>query len=186
MVHGDEHAVSEFGNLILNSELSLLRSLQESFCEHGVPDELAINSALLFLDSKETFECPYIQLSSTLYAELAQKVIQGNWSKNDDMPLYDVSAISAYMPYCDAIFVDSQMHGLLKSSQRVKNLSYCRASVFSSDNKRDFLAYLDSILISAPSEHLKIVERLYGERWLEPYFDVLKHDKERKADDDVD
>ena len=57
--------------------------------------------------------------------------------------------------------------------------------MFSTDNKSEFLAYLDSILNAAPAGHLEIVKRLYGERWLEPYFDVLKHDKARQADDDA-
>lgn len=183
VVSGDLQATSEFGDLMMKSELSLLRSLRECFQEHGVLGELAIESALNFLDSKEAFECPYIQLSSILYASLARRVIEGHWGKSDDVPFNDVSAISAYMPYCDAIFVDSQMHGLLKS-RRVKGLSYCKAVVFSTDNKDEFLAYLDSILNAAPARHLEIVKRLYGERWLEPYFDVLKHDKARQADDD--
>ena len=104
---GDEQAASEFGNLILRSELSLLRSLRECYREHGIPENLATESALKFLDSKEAFECPYVQISSILYAELALKVIGGHWSKNDDMPLNDVCAISAYLPYCDAVFIDS-------------------------------------------------------------------------------
>ncbi|MBK8093422.1 MAG: hypothetical protein IPK32_15945 [Verrucomicrobiaceae bacterium] len=180
---GDPAAENEFFNLMMGSELRLLRELRERFERHVDTKGDALSTALIFLTSGEVSGCPYIQLSSLMYAEISQRVIGGNWRLDNDMPLNDVSAIAAYLPYCDAIFVDSQMHGLLKS-KRVRGLSYCKALVHSTDNKGEFIAYLDSILNEAPEEHLEIVKRLYGERWLEPYFDVLKHDKARQAEDD--
>ena len=52
--------------------------------------------------------------------------------------------------------------------------------IFSTNTKADFLSYLDDILNKADSEHLKLVNEVYGEDWGNPYVTILERYKEDK------
>ena len=81
--------------------------------------------------------------------------------------------LSAYLPYCDAMFVDKEMHGLLDEPPLKTALNY-GAKVFSLRSKREFLNHLDQIENNAPAEHLAKVREIYGDAWEEPYVEVFQ------------
>ena len=80
--------------------------------------------------------------------------------------------LSAYLPYCDAMFVDKEMHGLLDEPPLKTALNY-GTKVFSPRSKQDFLDFLDQIENSAPAEHMAKVREVYGDGWEKPYVEVF-------------
>ena len=80
--------------------------------------------------------------------------------------------LSAYLPYCDAMFVDREMHRLLDEPPLKTAVNY-GTKVFYPRSKREFLNYLDQIENSASAEHLAKVREVYGDDWEEPYVEVF-------------
>ena len=75
----------------------------------------------------------------------------------------DVRMISSLLPYCDAMFVDRECHGLLANIPVSHRPNYgCR--VFSLTNRDEFLEYLRAIESAASADHLAMVAEVYGDR----------------------
>jgi len=165
----------------MKPEMELFHQIIMALNEDGIPLLRASDLTLAYLKSDEVAKCPYIDISSSLYAEIAQRISMGAGRKIGELPFNDVSFIAAYLPYCDAVFVDREMHGLLQSvkvSRAVKKFG----NVFSVSNKNDFIRYLDGILEAAPELHLKLVRARYGPKWEQPYFEALVNDLKNRED----
>ena len=179
MLVGDVDAAHEFFQLSMSNDLSLYADLKKLFAAKEAGDATR-DYALNFLLSDEVKASHFVRLSCLLYAEISQRLIHGEGRKGLEMPFFDVDSIAAYLPYCDAMFVDRKMHDLLRPS-RVADARRNMGKVFSGANHNEFLEYLDSILTSAPAHHLEMVRQRFGSKWEEPYFEVLEHDKRRSS-----
>jgi hypothetical protein len=180
MLDGDASAGIKFFHLSLSEDLGLFHELTKIFSNHGQIEAESQDRALTFISSDKVKGSPFVRISCALYAELAQRVIQGERDGKNDMPFYDIGSIAAYLPYSHAMFVDRQMHDLLRA-RRVAQVVSGFGKAFSVSNKNEFLGFLDSILSAAPAHHLEMVRRIYGEKWEEPYFEVLVHDEQRSS-----
>ena len=80
----------------------------------------------------------------------------------------DVQFISYLLPYCDAMFIDNECRGLLKSFPIKDRIQY-GTKVFSQNNKDEFIEYLNEIGNQMSEEHFKKVKEVYGDDWLKPY-----------------
>ena len=72
------------------------------------------------------------------------------------------------------MFVDKEISHLVKQRELREELGpTVRFFSLRRDEKSEFLNYLDNIERSASSEHLRLVEEVYGPDWPTPYVDLL-------------
>ncbi len=183
--------VTSFGINIVKSYtryLSRLSSIQKGETEYTFNDVFPPNSALIFHQLKQTFrkyinekdlvdkkiieflfnadhsQIPVNKIASLLWASVARKASAGQKRLPNRGMAIDIDAISTFMPYCDAMFVDKECHTFLTEEPLNSELNY-NTKIFSVNNKVEFCEYLDSIRKNTSKEHFKIVNDVYGTDW---------------------
>jgi hypothetical protein len=117
-------------------------------------DELDIRDRLHrishFFNSKYYYEVPCEDISSGLFSALKQKVKSGHYINEEKAKerlsgiFYDVTFISTYAPYCDAMFIDNAMIDLINEIGFNMEEKY-QTLFFSKKNWNAFIAYLSRI-----------------------------------------
>lgn len=153
----------------------LLRRLEGK----GVQREACLEEAERFLRSKPALRAPQNYLESLLYAGLARRAALGQKCVGRGTP-NDIKFISAYLPYCDAMFIDNEFAQLLSEPPLAPRVDY-PTRVFSTRTRRDFLSYLAALETEADPDHVGLVVRTYGETWTEPYRSMLEHERSRRT-----
>lgn len=128
-----------------------------------------------FLSSEKMLDVPSIRISSLLWAALSDQAAHGGRKKLPSAGIInDISMVASILPYCDAIFVDREMYGLL-NHPKVKKDNQARYGtlVYSAANKTDFVEYLDAIERSSSKDHLEKVEEVYGSDWPRPFVSMF-------------
>jgi hypothetical protein len=166
-----QHLVPTIEDILPNSNWGLFVALQKVFGEAGLPYEEAIPKVWEFLTAEELGEVPYVRISCLMFAAMAQLASRGKKTRAKH-PFNDVDMVSAYLPYCDAIFVDKEIESVLAEKPLPSELGY-PARVFSVRSKDLFLNYLDQIESEASPEHLSLVREVYGKNWEKPYVEVF-------------
>ena len=87
----------------------------------------------------------------------------------------DIFIVATFLPYVDAIFIDNSCYSLLHENPIKEYLNEYKTKFFCQNTIDEFLEYLNEIENSASKLHLSTLNEVYGEQWLEPYFDVFKH-----------
>jgi hypothetical protein len=90
----------------------------------------------------------------------------------------DVQVVSALLPYCDAMFLDNEMAGLLGEEPLRTSLNW-GTRIFSWNTRDRFLEYLDEIKAAIPQEHVARVETVYGPDWDTPYTTLYERAHDR-------
>jgi hypothetical protein len=129
-----------------------------------------------FLASKHFRTIPGIRISALLWATIAREINGGR--RPDRFPtaamFNDIDAVAMYAPLCDAMFVDKEISHLVRQRELQEDLGEdVRFFSLRPNEKAEFLAYLEDIERSAASEHLQLVEEVYGPDWPAPYVDLL-------------
>jgi hypothetical protein len=124
-----------------------------------------------FLESDALDDVPFTRLSSLLFAGMAQQA-RGGKKCPAKHPFNDVDLVAAYLPYCDAMFLDNEMAALLHHKPIREQFNY-PARIFSLRTKTEFLSYLDEIEAKASPAHLQTVREVYGSDWERPYVEVF-------------
>jgi len=75
--------------------------------------------------------------------------------------LNDITAISAYIPYVDARFIDNECAELLRHGRCQKDLNY-KAIIFSLNKADAFLGYIRDIIACTPDDVRRQATKLYG------------------------
>jgi len=136
-----------------------------------------------FIDTDSLLEIPQVRIRSVMFAGLSHRAVNGK--KNPPNSTVDVEFISSYLPYCDALFVDKESASLLrefpKNTPSFLRLKEFPAKVFSMNNKKEFLDYLDQIIAEITTDQIDILKDINGEDYIEPYWDIIKHEKKRLA-----
>jgi hypothetical protein len=143
------------------------------------PGRDPLATALEFLGSDLAARAPYNWNSALLIAALARKAGAGQ-RKIGRGTLNDVIALSTVAPYCDAIFMDDAMAGLLNENPLSRDFG-TSAQHFSNRRRKEFLAFLSGIEETADREHLALVEALYRPTQLAPYFEIVAVHRKREA-----
>jgi hypothetical protein len=131
---------------------------------------------LSFFSSDNFRSVPTVRISALFLATIAREVNSGR--NPDNYPtggiFHGIEAVAAYLPFCDAMFVDKEISHFARQGDLKKELSP-NGRVFSlRANKRDaFIDYLKSIEADASTEHLRLVEEVYGPKWATPFEDLL-------------
>ena len=146
----------------------------------GVPRETRLQKAERFLLSEQALCAPENHLGALLHASLARRAADGQKCPNQGTPS-DLKFIAAYLPYCDAMFIDRQFDHLLEQGSLRDAVSDYPTMIFSARSRDDFLAYLDGLEAEADPGHVDLVVRTYGETWTEPYRTMLEHERGRRA-----
>ena len=150
----------------------VLRRLEQK----SVPHEARREEAVRFLYSEPALRAPQNYLESLLYAGLARRAGLRQKCPDQGTP-NDIKFISAYLPYCDAMFIDKQFDLLLSEPPVAPRVKDDTAKIFSSRNRRDFLSYLAALEAEADPDHVELVVRTYGKEWLLPYRSMLEHER---------
>jgi hypothetical protein len=103
-----------------------------------------------YFKSEHFAEVPYEWLSSCIFAVLRQKVKQGQYASPAKARrklsgfFYDVQFVSAYLPYSDAMFIDSVLWEFLRDP-RIDLSSKYKTRLFSRRNWEEFIDFLRNI-----------------------------------------
>lgn len=134
-----------------------------------------------FLYSEAALKAPQNQISSLLFAGLARRAASGQKRVPNRGTYNDIRTISAYLPYCDAIFVDNEFAVMLGEKFIVEHIAAYPTRIFSARTKNEFLSYLKSIEETAPSEHVDAVRDVYGPDWDLPFRTILEQEREQSS-----
>ncbi len=86
-----------------------------------------------------------------------------------DQRRHDCSRRAAY---CDAIWVDNEVAGLLREEPLRTRIDY-GTRVFSRNTRQQFLDYVNELQATIPDEHVDLVRDVYGEGYLRPFTEVF-------------
>ncbi len=144
-------------------------------------DNAVITIVNFFNDAEYLLKIPKIRISSVMYANLARGASLGE--KKSPNSFTDIGFISSYMPYCDAVFVDTKSKILIDElpkdtpdSFRIDNFT---SKIFSPQNKTDFLIYLDSIIADIPNEQIELLKDINGDDYMKPYWRIIEDEKKK-------
>ena len=159
----------------------LMRWLVGRLKEHGVSGEARLEEAERFLYSEAALRTPENHLGALLFAGLARRAASGQKRVPSRGTPNDMKFISAYLPYCDAMFIDNEFAQLLREEPLATAIKDHSTRIFSARSRDDFLAYLDALEAEADPPHVDLVVRTYGAEWLQPYRSVLEHERRRRS-----
>ena len=100
------------------------------------------------------------RLTKEEYAIIKQHPVMGKKIVDQGL-LNDLSAVSTYAPYMDAMFLDNRFAALLSEEPLVTELNY-KARIYSLRSKDAFLSYLAEIEENTPDEVRDLAARIYG------------------------
>lgn len=167
---------SSLNNLSFSNALTVIADIQGRLKRAGVEEADILPKTFEFLLSAKVKEIPYVRISAMLFAAIAKEAAVGRKKPPTRGMVNDIEVISAYSPYCDALFVDKECHGYLNQGP-LKSTLELNQKVFSLNNKEDFIKYLDSIEKSASKSHLDKVKEVYGEDWESPYLTMFENER---------
>jgi hypothetical protein len=147
----------------------LFRSLRRQLEARAVPQTDHARRVAEFLRSQAFAEVPSVRINAALWAALADEIVSNRAGQPSGGMVQDIQAISHFLHYSDALFVDKQCQRLLCESPAAERLPVPRARVFSIANRDEFMRFLDEIEQEAPPGHRELVVRVYGEQRLEPF-----------------
>jgi hypothetical protein len=146
---------------------TILQELLDGAHEAGFSPADALRRRSEFLQSGACRRLPASRLSGLLYARLAHEAKNNRKKPLSRGMANDVFAISLYLPYMDAMFIDNECRRLLTDKMVTSRLSFS-TRIYALSNKADFLKYLDDLETADSSEHLKAAREVYGDYYTTP------------------
>jgi len=151
--------------------------LENHLFANGITKSEVNNKLKEYLQSDCIRRVPVNVISSSLLAALAVQSVSGRKKPPNEGLISDFLIISALYPYCDAMFLDRECHGLIREIPRNKLENY-DTEIFSKSNSEEFLQYLDDIEKNAPASHIDKVFEIYGEDCCEPFTEMYEDGNE--------
>jgi hypothetical protein len=158
---------ASFGALPINSvpELSALNRLALTIFQRlekaGFTGEARVVKAQKFFASQVFQQIPVVNIGAAMWAGLAHN-FSGNKKAWKESIANDIIAVSTYLPFCDAMFLENECAQLLTTNPVRRHVDY-KTKIFSLKTKDKFIAYLKEIEMSAPPEHMEKVQEVYGQ-----------------------
>lgn len=165
--------------LIPGWPVQLVRWVLRRLEEKGVPEDDRLQDAVRFLYSDEALRAPENHLGALLHASLAWRAAHGQKCPSRGTP-NDISFIAAYLPYCDAMFVDNEFAQLLSEGRLAAAAKDYPTKIFATRSRDGFLEYLHQLEAEAGRAHVDLVVRTYGETWTQPYRSMLEHERNKR------
>ncbi len=157
-----------------NPATELWLTVYYACCDYYRNEDEALKATLRYLENADFSEVPFVRISSLLLAGLARRAANGQKAPTGSM-WTDIDMVSVLLPYCDAVFVDREIGGLLSEGGITGKLG-CQTKVFSRRSYDDFLAYLREIEHSATDKHIETLRQVYGEDYATPYTTMYDDD----------
>lgn len=146
---------------------SLMIGLRAQLEDHGVAPEQWRAQIDAFLQSEAPTKVYFAEIAAGMLAALAWRAGHNQLARPTRGLRADIQAISTYLPYVDAMFVDNECAQLLRRSPLHGRLSHT-TRIFSIGSRDELLDWLTEIEDQAPPGHLDLVEHVYGPSWLKP------------------
>lgn len=160
---------------LLTTEIPIIvRFVKDGFKGAGIK-ELDLQSKVKeYFLSGSLKEVPLVKIHCMLFAALARKAqSDSRMNPPNRGTIIDIKMISAFLPYCDAMFIDRPFHGYLNEEPLRSQINF-NTKLFSVINKNEFISYLDTIEKNASKEHISLLDSIYGNRWQQPYTSIFK------------
>ncbi len=161
--------------------VQIVMSFMTALKEAGVPQLERLSRVDAFLHSEAAMDAPQNQLAALLYAGLARRAANGQKRVPSRGTPNDIDFISAYLPYCDAMFIDNEFAQLLSEEPIAAAVDPYGTRIFSARNRAEFLEYLKDLESDADPDHVQLVHDTYGPSWLEPFRTMLEHERDKAA-----
>jgi hypothetical protein len=156
-----------------NDSVKIISDLLTILGQHGISDSERMWAKIVEYFSEANFsQLPTLHISALLYGALARQAAMGRKKPPNRGTMNDITMISTYMPYCDAMYIDKEFSNILAEIPEGQ-LNY-KAKIFSNNSKADFLNYLNDIEKTATPEHIAKVNEVYGESWKKPYLTLYQ------------
>jgi hypothetical protein len=160
-------------------EVDIVKTLRDRAEIAGHRSEDGLRMALEFLRTPIAMDAPANDIAALLMAAIARRAASGQRRPPSRGMWSDIMAISSYLPYCDVMFVDDECATLLGEGPLKERINY-PTKIFSNRTRENFLSYLAGLESEAGPGHRDRVVAVYGESWLTPYRDLLRHERERR------
>lgn len=139
-------------------------ALKRLFLKNGVSSSEVNRRIATFWDWPANREVLEHRIGAHLFAALGARMAAGQKRLPSNGMLNDITAISTYAPYVDAMFLDKECASLL-STPRVKSALNLSTKFFSLSTATDFVDYLSQLEKRASSDVRKYATESYGIRW---------------------
>lgn len=159
----------------------LLNDMFSEVTKREITGEEALNKMNEYFNSEDILIVPSMKIHSMLLASIARQATLGRVHPPSKGIFTDIEAISDFLPFCDAMFIDNENANLLTTNPIKKELNF-PTLIFSVKTKDRFMEYLDSIQNNASPEHIKLVKDMHSDSWPTPYLSILT-DRNKKIED---
>lgn len=161
-------------NLSLSPAVSIMNLVCARISESGIPDDQVEERAVAFLRSTALRRVPFNRVAASLHAAMAMRFADPRGQRKLPSPGHftDVAVISHFMPFCEAMFLDNGMRGLVNEKKVATQVGY-PTQIFSKATINEFFAYLDECEANVHPAHRAAVVDTYGEAALEPFVSIF-------------
>lgn len=152
-------------------DVVLMEQLRDKLRDRDSGEDEWFDKISEFFRSEHFQEVISSKLAAMMWATVAHRAANGGQKKPPTRGFSnDVGFISSFLPYCDAMFVDKECHGILDDKfMRDTVEQFCDTKVFSLRNKASFVEYLDRVETEASQQHMGLLDEVYGDAYLKPY-----------------
>lgn len=173
-INNTELSTEEFISLVMGQPNTLITNLM-----HYLPDsqreDQKLQTIASYLKSPEFNMLPFNVIASALWSAIEYQASTGGRQNPPNVGMMnDIDMISILLPYCDAMIVDRDMYSILNFGPVKKILKNYPAKVFSLSNKTELFDYLEKIKKGASKNHFKLIEKIYGKGWDQPFYELYE------------
>ena len=128
----------------------------------------AFRKRVNFFHSSIFSQIPVVSIGATMWAGLAHRFHNG---QKDWKPSIanDITAISTYLPFCDAMFLENECANLLTTNPVKGRIGYKTRDFFVADKRGISLLLERSRNVGNPGTSLEMVHEVYGKFWPIPF-----------------
>lgn len=148
LAENDIWAAINASHSLVSRELEIVRHYA---LKAGVDEDNLATATANFWNWPKNSGQPFGRILAYLFAALAAQFRGGRNKQPTPGFLNDVTAIAAYLPYVDVMFLDKECAELLRHGRCRTDLRY-RASVFSLNEAEAFLAFLRTVIEQTPDD----------------------------------
>lgn len=160
--------------VMMGEESIIFSTLQRHLPDEEKDDE-KLKKVIAYLQSDKTHILPFNETYSALWAAIAYQAGTGGRATAPNIGMVnDIEMVSTLLPYCDAMFVDRDMHSLLNFGGVKRIIEKYDTKIFSLANKEEFFNYLTEIKDKASKKHIRTIKDVYGEDWPTPFLEMFE------------
>jgi hypothetical protein len=136
------------------------------FCRPNEQIEEKLKQIVRFFNSIYFTEVPYAWITTRIYATLAERVKNGEYSSPETPQrlsglFQDIKHVATHAPYCDAFLMDKAMASLVRDP-RINLETRYQVKIFSLSNWDQFLAWLDELEAVMSEDHRAALSAAYS------------------------